>query len=283
MLARVRGYLWIVHLTLGGLGVWLAFDTVMAISGYGRRVERPAAVGPIAAEEKAVAPEPFEFYGIIPSRNLFGVPPEGEKTEGRGQGARLRMPLEEKPSDLPLRLVGTTLSGGSSLAIIEDLKTRKQIIHRVGDVVEGARIAEIRRAEVTLVKRGREEVLRAFMEKAEPPPRLQEERRASGRVLDRAQLREVFKDLENLGSRLRAVPYMVEGTQQGVRVFERNPPVILSRLGLRNGEAILSINGQPLEGGEDVAAIFWGLLEEGQVVIEVERGKSRQSLRFEVR
>jgi hypothetical protein len=96
-------------------------------------------------------------YRIILQRNLFGQPPNTEKSAV----APVPVPKEAlKPTTLEIVLMGTiTGSEGKERAIIMDKKSYKQELYEKGDAVQGALVKEISRGKAILSYNGRDEIL----------------------------------------------------------------------------------------------------------------------------
>jgi hypothetical protein len=108
-------------------------------------------------------------YAVIVRRNLFSsslfksensvvsVPP---KRPAPKLGLARRPP---KQPPLRVLLVGTTVGPERvRYAILEDTKSKKHGIHKIGEHIEGALIQKIYRAEVHVLYGGKVQILRAF-------------------------------------------------------------------------------------------------------------------------
>jgi Type II secretion system protein C len=96
-------------------------------------------------------------HRIILQRNLFGLPPNTEKSAV----SAVQVPKEDlKPTTLEIVLMGTiTGSGGRERAIIMDKKSYKQELYEKGDAVQGALVKEISRGKAILSYNGKDEIL----------------------------------------------------------------------------------------------------------------------------
>ena len=59
----------------------------------------------------------------------------------------------------------------------------------------------------------------------------------------------------------------------GFEVSERTPPALRARLGLKPGDKIVSVNGQPLSAGMNEAQLLEQMRKTGQAKIEIQRGE----------
>ena len=58
----------------------------------------------------------------------------------------------------------------------------------------------------------------------------------------------------------------------GFEISERTPPALRARLGLKPGDTITSVNGQPLSAGMNEAQLLEQIRKTGQAKIEIQRG-----------
>ena len=65
----------------------------------------------------------------------------------------------------------------------------------------------------------------------------------------------------------------VQAGQSGFEISERTPPALRARLGLKPGDRIVSVNGQPLASGMNEAQLLEQIRKTGQAKIEIQRGE----------
>ena len=65
----------------------------------------------------------------------------------------------------------------------------------------------------------------------------------------------------------------VNSGQGGFEISERTPPALRARLGLKPGDIIVSVNGQPLATGMNEAQLLEQIRKTGQAKIEIQRGE----------
>jgi general secretion pathway protein C len=112
-------------------------------------------VAPPKAVEKARPKPPLSHYRAIAERNLFRI-----DTGGPAPAAPAIDIEALKQTDLKLKLWGTVSGQGpEAYAVIEDSKTRRQNLYRVGDAVQSATVKMILREKVVLEVEDRDEIL----------------------------------------------------------------------------------------------------------------------------
>ena len=159
-MVSLKRYLWLMHLALIAVGVYIGSDLFWAI--VGSRIEpgsRVPITSPSAAAE-TTEQRALQHYAVIQERNLFGA---------RGRTATPSPPRPPAPPPPPskpaanLKLVGTVVGPPErTYAVIEDLSTKRQDLYRLGDVVREAKVVEVTRNRVVLDNRGRREELFSF-------------------------------------------------------------------------------------------------------------------------
>lgn len=260
---RVKRLIWGLNLAL------LAVAAVMAVRLFMEDPDLDST--PQASPPEAQVPSPSpdaqptdpEAPGSVGRQDLFGSraekpPPEPEKDPE---------PSEPEPPPLRLRLVGT-ISGSAEMAraVIEDLEARSQNMYRIGDIVQGARIAEIERNSIVLEVEGRETVLELHLATGDdaPTPRPVARRGASSRPSAPEVDERAFQELSSgqyeveeeafltsggLSALLNAVelqPHVVEGETQGLVVANLEDGSLAQLAGIRSGDVIQRVNGQSL-------------------------------------
>jgi hypothetical protein len=101
--------------------------------------------------------------------------------------------------------------------------------------------------------------------------------------------REVYRDVllaalnENVPFAPRIVPEVSNGKLLGLRVFGVREGSGLSRLGLVNGDLVLSVNGSALGSPEEALAVYERVRTAEEIVVELSRRGAPRELRFHVR
>lgn len=199
-------------------------------------------------------------FEIVFSRNLFnsqGLIP-GEETPGQPQdmgGTPVR-------TTLPLNLIGTLVLRDElrSIATIEDKSASQVYPLRVDDEIPGkAKIVAIEPYRVVFVNTssGRREFVELPQDLANPS-RITVGRSASrggGGVeqtsptqfnVARTEVDKALADLNQVLTQARAVPNFENGVPSGYKLFQIVPGSIYDKLGLKNGDTLCGLNGQPI-------------------------------------
>lgn len=222
-----------------------------------------------------------EDYSIILSRNIFG----------KTQAASSTLPSPKAASNLKLRLVGTSVTPGKTpFAIIEDSGKRKQDVFEIGESVFGnAKLVEITPESVSLEHEGRLEVLE-IEGGARLAARTTDDASASIPSPDQtefdiqeSELQSALADLPQLLSQARAVPYYRGGESIGMRLFAIRQGSLYEKLGLRNGDVVLSVNDNSLSDPSQALRIFEELKQERHIIVQVERDGQPKELQYSIR
>lgn len=164
----LKRYLWVIHLALIAVGVYVGADLFWAILGSQMTIggRLPTTARPTTTE--TLEPRPFQQYAVIQERNLFGArgraaPPPAVRTPSP--------PTTPTRQPINLKLVGTVVgTPDQTYAVIEDLSAKRQELYRLGDLVKEAKVIEITRNRVVLDNRGQREELLSFQKPESGPP-----------------------------------------------------------------------------------------------------------------
>lgn len=276
------------------LGVTAFYKTVTARMEAGDT----ARAGTVAAQRAAEAPaQPLSHYAAIADRNLFQTgdataPPKAEEAEPEPP------PTEAlQDTQLRLKLWGTvTGDGDRSYAVIEEPRKREQNLFRVGDTLEGAKVKEIRREQVILTVEGRDEVLRmaeaparsqpvAVNTPAPSPstPFQQNEGGASQQVnLSRAEVESAMDNVNSLMRQARIRPHFRNGQPDGLTLSRVRRDSIFTRLGLRSGDIITGVDGQPIQSVDDALKFYNSLKSSSNLNLQIRRRGQTQTLQYAI-
>lgn len=222
--------------------------------------------------------------------NLFGVPPE-EAPEERV--------VDAPDTRLRLELLGLFQhrDPAQARAIIAE-QGRDAALLKPGDRVPGnAELVEVLVDRVILRRQGQLEALRLREPElagggvsSAPPPRQQPAGRRQGGAPQRSAPSPQADELnlfEGDASQQRrmiieqlGLAPVTEGSAEGYRITDAAPADVISSVGLRPGDQIMSVNGHPLGDEEgDVRAIEEALAS-GSASIEVQRGSRRFTVNY---
>ncbi|MDX9722835.1 MAG: hypothetical protein RBU37_18950 [Myxococcota bacterium] len=222
-----------------------------------------------------------------------------------------------KPSELPLRLMGTMVSSDTrfSRAQLQMLDSGEDLSARIGDRLGPVVLVGIARSYVTLRRLdgnglellnlqgtsvaqptvasaagnanapdasqpGNEQAL------SEPQESVPESALAVRRIADdqyvipRSLAAEQARNRATLAVQTRTGAYIANGAMQGYRLNDIAEDSFLSQLGLMSGDVILSINGQK-PGSEEGSLQFLDLVQSGEVTVEIDRRGQNRQLRIQ--
>jgi general secretion pathway protein C len=241
----------------------------------------------IAAVETTL---PRTAYDRIAKRDIFNLAPPPQ----------VQAPPAPVARDLHVKLLGTSiLSVGEPFAIIEDTRTGKQLLFRVGqEIPDTGRLVEVKRSSVIIDQGGGNRVT-VTMESTEltPSPRgtnpmMRPHRFRGGRGIRRygdnhymLQRAVVDKNLSNLGSlltQIRAVPNMVGGRPEGYVLSEIQPGSIFQQIGLHDGDILMNINGQEVRDPAQAMQLFATLRNSPSLTLQVMREGAPMQMQYTI-
>jgi general secretion pathway protein C len=117
----------------------------------------------------------------------------------------------------------------------------------------------------------------------ERTPRTQRRSAAGSSIrLDREELESQMANLNELMQQVRIRPFMEGKRPAGFLVSNIKPGSLFSKMGLRNGDVIQGINGETITTPDQAVDLYEGLMEGGEIALEIKRGRRQQNLRYEV-
>ncbi len=296
-------YFWVLYLICGAALAFVGADIVNGV--IHQKLRLPPQTSQRKTDKTATKEERKDpsRYAVIYERDLFHSAKEevvAKKTAGTLKKAVIKEgDLEKTP--LQVRLRGTVYrEKGNSLAIIEDLKTRKQDLYHVGDMILGeAKLIAVSRNKVYLERNGKQEVLevyekgeeRASEMPAEKPPVRRPIPTGTGikRLsadqyrIPREDLKDAFENMNQLLTQVRVVPNFKDGEPDGFKLLSIKRGSLVHQAGLRDGDIVKRVNGIEIDSPEKAFEVYEQVKNEPLITVEVVRGGSRKTFRYDVR
>ena len=222
---------------------------------------------------------PIEAFGIIATSSLFAKPKPVESAAPPAPTANT--------SKLKLIAVNES-SSGMKMAIIEDGAKQAQDVFEVNEqVFNQARLTEIKTDRVLIDRAGKVETL--LLSEKEPSvvaAKDGEEAPAADQTdftVPEEELSAALANLPQLLSQARAVPYFRNGQSIGMRLFAIRAGSLYEKLGLKNGDIILSVNDNSLSDPAQALKLFEQLKTERSIGVKVERNSQLSDLHYSIR
>jgi len=222
---------------------------------------------PNAEESKR---SPLSSFKVITERNLFGSLDKASEDVNKEE-------IEElEPTSLKIALLGTvTGNEQNAFAVIEETDKRKQGLYKIGDSVQNATVKKILREKVVLRVGAKDEILTmeesaaSRRDKGRGPSK--STARGSTITVNRKDIQSSLKDINKLMSEVRIRPHFKDGQSDGLSVSRIKGGSIFSKLGLRNGDIVQQINGEPINSPDEVLALYEKLKSGSRLSLEVTR------------
>ena len=236
------------------------------------------------ANDRGIRKTKKRDYESIAKNNLFGP----LNTQILNKGPELPVKPIVKT---PLTLIGTFIvDGNKATAILEDQKKKVQDVFAIGEMVFGeAKLISIKSDRVQIERGGQIEEL-ALDENANEKSSGSAEFKDGIAIVSDTEVHvqevELDKALENLPlllTQARAVPYFKDGKSIGLRLFAVKQGSIFERLGLRNGDILKSINGNPLGDLSQAIKLFETLKQERSINVAMERERADKEVNFQIK
>ncbi len=221
---------------------------------------------PVAMSATA-APATFDFAKVADA-HLFGEADAAPPPEAAVDAPETR---------LNLKLRGTIAADDETIAhaIISEGGNQAKVYFIEDSVPGGATLHEVRADRVILKRGGAFETLKLPKQSLSlgSPPSLRSEvtgsdEHGSGRSTS---LRDIQSNPASFTEIIRPQPYMPNGELKGYRVYPGRDRRTFSALGLRPGDLVTDINGQPLDNLQSGMEVFRSLANTDQLTVTIER------------
>lgn len=215
---------------------------------------------------------PLDDFRIIVDRNLFASFNSGSTNEAESEEIE-----DLEPTSLKIALLGTVTGNRKrAYAVIEEIAKKKQGLYRVGDSIQDAVVKIILRGKVVLRVGDKDEIL--TMEEDESSKIFKKNYTSSNTfkekdslIVDRSELQNSLNDLNKLLSQIRIRPHFTDGESDGLSVAHIKAGSIFSKLGLKDGDIIQGVNGQAIDGPDDVLQLYEDMESESHLSLELTR------------
>jgi general secretion pathway protein C len=287
----VNRYFTIANLLLATAGVYFGVSIFYSVLTAGLDSVPP----PVADSGRSLSAGPESAggdsdYQSIVDRNLFNTGKNSLADSGKGAA---EIDVDKlKQTGLKLKLWGTvTGPDGQTYAVIEDPKTREQLLYRPGDAIQKATVKMVLRQKVVLNVDGRDEVLMmeepGIMRAAATGPAAEAAPRSAvqpGEVVavSGEQVKNALEDVGNLLSQATFRPHIEDGLPAGISITGIKPNAIFRKLRLRNGDVITGVNNQPITSVEDAMKVFGTLSPDGPIQVQIKRRGHEETLEYKI-
>ncbi len=261
----------------------------------------PPARASIAAPREAA--RPVNQYRIIAERNLFHA---AAPKEAQAASKDVDLTALQK-TKLDLKLWGTLIldRDRDSYAVIEDRKAGGQNLYQSGDQVQQAMVKMILRERVVLDVDGRDEILQIEeftgasgarsggpvrgpapqVPDVEPPPEepaTPAEPTSQSITLKREVIENAVGDVASLMKQVRIRPFFEGGKPAGLSLAGIRPGSVFAQMGIRSGDVIRSVDGQPIQTVDDIIGLYQGLSESEGLSVQVSRSGKIEEIHYSV-
>jgi general secretion pathway protein C len=264
------------------------------------RIEKPTADQPEqVGKTLSFRKQSYASYRSIEQRNLFQLSPDSTTEQTEIDLSAL------KPTELKLKLWGT-ITGPDVVkrAVVEDTTQRRQVILREKEEIAAAKIKMILRDKVILTVAGEDQILEmekpasnqtnsSAISRISPLPR-----QAPSVTQETLPTKEPGQPVQIPAMRIRIRPevwdqltespdgwdqfaavssHQDDAGSNGLLFTRITPSSPLRRLGIRNGDILLDINGEPIGSLKDMANLFQNAASDEEMTIQLKRrGRIRE-------
>ncbi len=229
-------------------------------------------------------------YAAITDRNIFSsknIIPEDKPGDGIAQ-----------KTNLPLTLIGTVVlrDERKSIATIEDKSQNMVFPVRIGDTLnDRIEITKIMHLKVEFINKSNNRL--EFVEIVEDMPTLRvEATHAAGKAeggitkmdethiqLDQKIIKDGMANLNEVLQQARAIPNFENGMPDGYKILQIVPGSIFDKLGIKNGDVVVALNGEPVNDPGKALGLLNDLPNANHVDIGVKRGGRKMNMSYDIK
>ncbi|MEF8943299.1 MAG: type II secretion system protein N [Desulfohalobiaceae bacterium] len=238
--------------------------------------------------EESERSRPLQEYEQDIAGDLFGSQPEEEEDSESGVSLE-EIPLSEK--DLGLELMGTIVGNDSeqNIAIIEDTRKNEQDMYREGDRIRNVTIQKILRDNVVIVQSDEQKILTMQYEKLRDEDVASGDRKVASRSRESTDReRSISRDyvtqsLQNMSKLMQDAlikPYMESGETKGFQLDNIRSGSFYDRIGLRNKDVILQVDGKNLQSPQQMMEFTQKLSSKDRVELTIQRNGQKRNISY---
>ncbi len=276
-------------LLIAGIAYLAALSVNEIIAG---RLSGTVRVAPAAAPVALAPVQTYnrDHYNEIVTRNIFERPQVAQPAAA------------PPPIDLHLKLLGTSLqTKDKPWAIILDERNNQQSLYRLDDdIPDAGKLVTIEKSRVFVEVQGQRIALEvpanptpdspdagfgprpglgATPREAMPSSRIRR-RRGNHFVVPRSDVQSSLSNMMPLLTQMRALP---DPQDKGFKLSEIQPDSIFQQMGLRDGDVVSAINGQPLTDPSQALQLLNSLRDQNSVGISIVRAGHPQQFTYDIR
>ena len=283
----------LINLVLITAGTYFGVGLFYQVAGLQiHESEKLSAQGTAQSDKEVLIDQPYGYYQPVLERDLFKT----RKVAQSPSAAKSIDLANLEETQLKLKLWGT-VSGDpdQAYAVIEDTQKREQNLYRVGDSIQNATVKMILREKIVINVEGKDETL--GMEEGSqggPHPLMASSGRPSAAIqnapvrdqrisLQRRMIEEAFQDVNKLMTEIAIAPHTENGQADGLALNSIKPNSVFRRMGLRNGDVLVGVNGQEIRSVEDAMRLYESLRSSPEIQLQLKRRGQERNISYNIR
>jgi type II secretion system protein C len=309
----VKKYIWIINIIAAIFAAYIISGIVNDVIVYSIFKTPKIVTEPVkqAADFNPREPLKDEMAQVIVDRGLFNLDAvDNLITEPENPGDVEKVNTEESIAEaLDIQLIGTMVAADKewSMATISTGK-QTQIVRiglKVNDQVE---ILDIQRRYIVIQQNGETKIVKLWAEKKNKPmnqqvtPQFQQsqvenpENNQPGQdyskgvtktgpfefTVSKQMLEDNLNDLSKLGMDARIVPNYVNNKYEGFKLIGIRPNSLYRAIGMRSGDIIKSINGEPIDSPNKAIQLFETMKNSSEITLGIERRGQKQDMTYTI-
>ncbi|MEK7791118.1 MAG: type II secretion system protein GspC [Deltaproteobacteria bacterium] len=300
-LSTIKKYSFLIHLFIIFLFAKSVSDIVISYVDHRMepqvvKYEAPRFRPPLLPQARVVS---LNEFNAITRRNIFNPNAKEEDliAEILKEGKGLLDESGALPTSLPLELIGTIILSDPkrSVAAIKNTKDNLTESYQVDDLIgEEAKVFKVEAERVYFqnIQTGALEFIALKEDKTilpssfAPPPAVGAGIRQASEdrfVIDRGALEASVANPSEILTQARAVPNIVDGKIKGFSIFSIKPGSVYEKLGIKNGDIIMRVNGSDLDSPAKALEFYGAISSASEITLDIERAGQRKTVNYSVK
>jgi general secretion pathway protein C len=221
----------------------------------------------------------IDTYGIVTERNLFLSTLKAVRDKESEVGA---FDSENKTTNFDLK--GTVASSSSfGYVFIEEHGSNKQKLYRLGDMIGSSKLVKITRNTATLRNGGQDTTIKvkATIEGQLLPDSSDKGGSSSKKMtMSRKTVSDSLAKLDDIMKQAVFRPFTNKGVQEGFTISNIVPGSLYEKMGLREGDIIISVNNKKIQSASNLLQISNMIQSGNNISINIKRNDREETINY---
>jgi general secretion pathway protein C len=219
----------------------------------------------------------IDAYGIVTERNLFLSTLKAVRDK---ESDMVGLDSDNKAANFDLK---GTIAGSSSFGyiFIEEHGSNKQKLYKLGDMIGSSKLVKITRNTATLRSGGKDTTVKVKASiEGQLLPDSPDKGASQKMTLSKKAVSDNLAKLDDIMKQAVFRPYMNKGVNDGFIISNIVPGSIYEKMGLREGDVIMSINNKKIQSASNLLQISTMIQAGNNISINIKRNNRDETINY---